>query len=54
MEAIKENSIHTLFMYVMFSVLKKTVRTNKMNKCVCYKIMKAKCLNKGRVWVRNE
>ena len=22
-----------------------------MNKCVCCKIMKAKCLNKGRVWL---
>ena len=38
-ELVKENSMHTLFMYIMFYVLKKTISTNKVNKCICYNSM---------------
>ena len=58
MEMVKVNGIPTLILYIcimfLFIVSKKTVSTNEINKCVCCKIMEAKCLNKGRVWGRNE
>ena len=58
MEMVKVNSIHTIYVHThnifVYIVLKKTLSTNEINKCVCCKIMEAKCLNKGRVWGRNE